>query len=70
MEFRFSEPVDFPVIVKVANLTSTFEPISLLRISGFQKQDPTVLRRVSYPVLINNDNGGRFKISGDIRQYL
>ena len=66
MEFRFSEPVDFPVIVKVANLTSTFEPISLLRISGFQKQDPTVLRRVSYPVLINNDNGGRFKISGDI----
>ena len=68
MEFRFSEPVDFPVIVKVANLTSTFEPISLLRISGFQKlkRDPTVLRRVSYPELINNDNGGRFKISGDI----
>ena len=70
MESRFSEPVDFPVIVKVAILPSIFKPITVARISGFKNRDPTVLQRVSYPVLINSDNGGHFKISGDIRQYL
>ena len=48
MESRFSEPVDFPVIVKVANLLAIFKPISVPRISGSKIE--TLLYYDEYPI--------------------